>query len=376
MKGRGAARVFIALGFVLLFFLGLVSILGLRPSTESDPTRDRRPGGYSLLRRFLAELGYAPQLRPDPATLWEKARAIVLFDVPEWDDEGWSALEEWVEGGGLAVCLGGEDDAWLTGLTYRPGSGTLVAADGEGSAADLGFDFSGKVFGPLPEDVEGLAGIEAGPAIARWAYGEGAFVFLSDPSLLDNMTMRSGGEEYAVLVNEAFRPSYDGPVYFHLPGEAGGGSPSDPVRGLFRGRFLPFTLQALAVFAVLGLSLALRFGSPLAWNGRARRASLEHVEAVGRFMLRAGGAGLAEASGAAYFRYRLRTALKAGADRGDESLAEEAIARLSSGAAGTKYGKGALMALLECEAAARDGEMRKRSRARADILQALERSPL
>jgi hypothetical protein len=373
MKRSGAARVLVAIGFVVVILLGVNAVLGLKPSDEPDPTRNGSATGYSLLRRFLQRLGYAPQLRHDPKALW-KAGALVFFDYPDWDEDGWDAYYEWLEAGGAALCLGGADGQWYDGLSYGPGAGERVkSAKAAEAAPRLDFEYSGYVFKGIPEDSEALAAAGAEPVLARLPYDNGSIVFGADSRLFDNETMRSGGEEYAVLVNEIFKPAYRKPVYFYSKGESQG-QVSDPIQALFRGRFLPFTLQALAACLALALAAGMRFGSPLVWNGRVRRASLEHVNAVGRFLLRAGAAGEADEANAAFFRNALRSVLRSGSEASDASIAEAAAQRLSLGARRAIHDESALAGLMIGHSKISDREMRRRSNARAAILEALERS--
>jgi hypothetical protein len=374
MKRSGAARVFLALGFILVFFLGLVSVIGIKSTSESDPSRDKSPSGYSFLRRFLGRLGYSPQLRRDPASLWKSAGAVLLFEYPEWDEKTWDDFHEWLDSGGTAVCLGGAENQWMEGLSYGPGSGAhLKGSHAQGVAPGFDFEYSGLVFKALPEEAAVLALSGSDAVLATVRYGRGTMVLGADPELFSNEAMKSGGEEYAVLVNEVFKPAYKRPIFFYSKGE-GAGPVSDPIQALFRGRFLPFTLQALAACAALALAIGFRFGAPLPWNGRARRASLEHVNAVGRFFLRAGAAGQAEASNAAYFRHALRALLRAGADSSDQALALAAAERLSGRAKHARYDATALLGLIDSQTNTSDNEMRRRSDERAAILEALERS--
>lgn len=385
MKRPALLWVFIVLGFVLVLLVGIAAVLGPGPSSDPDPTRSVSPSGYSLLRRFLLKLGYAPRRGPDPADPWPEGGAAVFLGYPDWDEDALDDFYDWVDSGGMAICLGGEDDQWLEGFSYLPGQGRLKASDPWSPAAGLDLGYDGLVFGPLPDYTESVAGTDSGAAFASVEYGNGTFILGSDLSLLDNATMRAGGEEYAVLVNELFKPAFGGPVRIYS-GQGGGDrarSSLDPVRALFRGRFLPFTLQALAACAALALALLPRFGSPLRWNGRARRASLEHVEAVGRFMLRAGASAQAELSNASFFRHRLRTLLRIGPDQGDGRLAEAAAAALmersarppSDPEAARRRGMEALASLLEGDDRAGDARMRRRARDRREILKTLERSP-
>lgn len=374
MKRPGAARVFLALGFLIVFLLGLVSVIGLKPTFESDPSRDASSSGYSFLRRFLSRLGYSPQLRRNPESLWKSAGAVLLLEYPEWDEQTWDDFHEWLDLGGTAICLGGAENQWMEGLSYTVGSGAAINRAylrDEGPGFDFGY--SGFVFKALPEPAAVLALSGGDPVLASVSYGSGTMVLGADPGLLSNESMKAGGEEYAVLVNELFTPAYKRPVFFYSKGE-GGGPVSDPIQALFRGRFLPFTLQALAACAALILAIGFRFGAPLPWNGRARRASLEHVNAVGRFFLRAGAAGQAEASNAAYFRHALRALLRAGPDSSDQGLAMAAAERLSLRDKHPRYDAPALLGFMDSETHTSDKEMRRRSNERAAILEALERS--
>lgn len=373
MKRSGVARAFLGLGFIVVILLGINAVLGLKPSYEPDPTRNSSATGYSLFRRFLQRLGYAPQVRRDPKALW-KAGAIVFFEYPEWKGDEWDEYYEWLESGGTAVCMGGADDQWYQGLSYGPGSGARVKSPGAAEPAPrLDFEYSGFVFKGVPEDCEAIAAAGAEPVLARVAYDDGSIVFGADSRLLDNGTMRAGGEEYAVLVNDIFKPAYRKPVYLYLEGQ-GEGQVSDPIQALFRGRFLPFTLQALAACLALAFAAGIRFGSPLPWNGRVRRASLEHVNAVGRFFLRAGAAGEADEANAAFFRQALRAALRAGSEASDRALAESAALRLASGGRRDIHDSTALAGLMVGNPRISDKEMRRRSNARAAVLEALERS--
>ncbi len=374
MKKARFGKILIGLGFFLLFAFGAAGILGLKPQTAGDKGADTSPSGYSLVFRFLSKLGYGLAQRSGPAYLKNKEGAVLFLEYPEWGAQEYDALLDWVEGGGLAFCFGGKDWEWLEALEYQEESGMLRTGILDARGSQAYFPFEGRVFFSSPPKSQSLAEMDGRPLMLSLPYGKGEFRFASDSRLLSNEVFRQGGEHYAILLNAFFLPAFGRRLISYEAKQEGSGA-GDPIQALFRGAFLPISIQFLLIYLFISLALASRFGSGQVWNPRERRSSREHVDAIGRFYLRAlkpraaGPSQLAEDSGRAYFRLELEALLRRGPGTIDAELAN-AAALLSS-----QVGRaGDILELLNGLDQVTDAQMRKRAAARDEIIQAIKRS--
>jgi hypothetical protein len=241
------------------------------------------------------------------------------------DEDTRAHLADWVEAGGVLV-LAGAPERWPEALRARSATATgafrvtarmLVARSAEG-------DEEGEKEPGAPVDsqwmVEGELssgeGLSLAGATSRVAWfedgtlyaaavplGRGYVVVIATAELLTNVALLRKGNARAMVT---ILSSSDRRSFLVAQRDDGVSPPSTPVAAVLRAGFGLGLAHALVASLVLFLAVGVRLARPKPARPPARRAFVEHVEAVGRLYARTGNAAHALAAYARFADERLR----------------------------------------------------------------------
>jgi hypothetical protein len=335
---------------------GLISLLACAGCTGSPwpglPGRGDDPAGEEVLVDLLHRQGFGVEPlggalsslpMPGPG---DRAPAVVVdLERTEVDEETDAHLLEWVSAGGSLV-LSGAPWAWprelgaeyvaVSGprevearrLLSRPDPDT-TPADDDGEGEDAGDDPPPALGGPLyatatehgtlaggsglrpPADAETIAWLDGGTAYAAAVpHGAGWVLLVASSELLTNAGLARPGNAAAAL---AILSNADREEIAIAHPEDGVAPPASPFAALERAGLGLGVAHALGAALLLFLAAGARLARPDPEPPAARRAFVEHVEAVGELYRRGDHAAHALAAFTRFAEQRLRARSARGA---------------------------------------------------------------
>jgi hypothetical protein len=269
----------------------------------------------------------------------DRAAAVVVdLERTEIDDETATHLAEWVAAGGSLV-VAGAPWAWPKELGVTPAPAgeahriearrLLARGPGAAESDDDGDDDTvetpgGPIYATATEKAE-LAmggGLRAGPGSERVAWlddgttyavavphGQGWVTAVATAELLTNVALARPGNAAAAL---AILSNADREALKIAQPEDGMSPPSTPLAAMERAGLSLGLGHALVASLLLFLAAGVRLSRPVPDSPPARRAFVEHVEAVGELYRRGGHAAHALAAFAQFADYRLRSKMAPG----------------------------------------------------------------
>jgi hypothetical protein len=349
----GAAARSIVHGVVTaLAMLALLSCVGCGGGAwPGTPRPGDDPAGKELLFDLLHRQGFradyvggslASLPLPEPG---ERAAAVIVdLDRTDIDPETSAHLVEWVSAGGSLV-LAGAPEEWPTafGITQGPFS-TSVGVEAKRLLARAGRDAAGddpdddEDPDDLPASTPAAAtyasatahgtvaasrGLKVGPDADRVAwlddgttyavevpYGLGWVTGVGSSELFTNVALLRPGNAATAL---AILSNADREELAVAQPEDGVSPPSSPVAALERAGLSLGLVHALGAALLLFLAVGVRLTRPVLDPPPARRAFVEHVEAVGELYRRGGHAAHALIAFARFAEQRLRAKVPRGA---------------------------------------------------------------
>jgi hypothetical protein len=328
--------------------LAAASLLGCQGEGWAGPPRPGDdPAGQELLVDLLHRQGIqATSLDrplsslPMPASGARMPAVIVDAERTELDEDTLSHLRSWVDGGGSLV-LAGAPGRWPKDLGIEPESSSAASrrvlarrllARGGPLPEDVDDDEEEDSSAPAPSAPVYALSVEQG-TVARGAglraqggeriawfedettyaiiavRGRGSVVGIATPELLTNAALARPGNAALLL---AILSNADSQAFQIAQPEDGVSPPSNPLAALSRAGLGLGLVHALVAAAVLFLAAGTRLHRPVAEPPPARRAFVEHVEAVGALYRRTGLAGHALAAYARFAEERLRARMPRG----------------------------------------------------------------
>jgi len=347
VRHEGAERA-LAAAARLLAITAALWCLWLVPAHAQTPSR-YEPAGDAALKGVLELHGYdvAYRLRSLMELDHQTDAVVIDLAVVSPTEEQWEHIRSWVEDGGIVMVGGWDDDLPF----YEIGDRVSTEADDKVRLAspfrDAGMDppvwWAGPDFvfdGGLP-----IAQTEEGSVVAYADVGDGVLVGIADARLLLNGA-------FVAPANERFLGDllYLGQSLLGWPlptparvqlatlSTSGGAADagSNPLSTMSRARLLPFVLQLLATWALLGLWRGWPFAPLRDPPEEGRLNFVEHVEALGTRWAQLGASRFAASRYAALWLGRLGPAgLQLAAERAGHTAADAAalVARIEARAA-------------------------------------------
>lgn len=214
--------------------------------------------------------------------------------------------------------------------------------------------------------VKTLLKLDGRPVLLEVARGQGRFLLLSEPRILQNMALASGSHAEVLvrsiesLVGEAPPP----PIYFEefSHGERDASNIFSVAFGT-RAKWFTFQLLALGLFAALAFGAARR--APVPYETAARRSRNENIDAMAALFFRSGDLEGTARKMAEHTSFRVALAIGGGDGALDDKVAER-----------LKMKPEEIHRLLEGEGVAADPEaVTDRARKLAQLRRSLSRSP-
>ncbi|NCG22134.1 MAG: DUF4129 domain-containing protein [Rhodobacterales bacterium] len=290
-----AAERLLKAGLMALFFVGI-------DAANAQETR-HGPNGDAALYDVLEDWGHTPRWRLRGLTSLDEETDVLVLDTTfiSLEDEHWEAVRDWVEAGGVLWLAGDSDDVFpeLGELTQRPGAGhTQLTADFESSLRWGGFAQGvEEVWTPLngtvwvayvSDDAD-----EAPRAVIQSIFvGSGVVFATSDPRILWNGSFVHPDNE-AFVGDALFRAQSTlgwprtSPFNVELA-TSSGSSDNTPPKALAKSHLLPFLIQMMATWGLVGLWLGRPFGPLRDPPGEGRLAFTEHINALATHWMRLG----------------------------------------------------------------------------------------
>jgi hypothetical protein len=324
------------------------------------PRRGDDPAGKELLVDLLHRQGFrveplggALSSLPLPEAGARSPAVLVDLERTEVDEDTAKHLAEWVAAGGSLV-LAGDAEAWpkelgITALfstdalglearrlLTRGGAGPSDYDEDDEDEDDAPVTPSGPTYATRTEvgELAQGGGLRGGPESERIAWlddgttyavavphGQGWVTGIATSELLTNAALARPGNAAAAL---AILSNADREELKIADAEDGVSPPSSPLAAIERAGLTLGLVHALAATLLLFLASGVRLSRPSPEAPAARRAFVEHVEAVGELYRRGGHAAHALSAFARFADHRLRARMPRGSTDVPSMLAARA----------------------------------------------------
>ena len=268
---------------LIVLFVATLSLTACQANRWERP--EDGPGGDSVFRALLEQRGATVTRRTNPVEelVEDDTDTVVVMPSARLSEADWSALLDWVDGGGFLVVAGadvpdslGVKEAAIAGCVDKPSAAPMGPAFEKSKVV---YHDAPLVLGPdwAPQVLCGGA-----PLVASRSHGDGTVILLGSARFLSNASLASG-DNARIVVALMGQPA----LVSLMDGRIRAGTDS-PYRSMAQSGLLPALVQGLVLLLLIALARGAAFGLRRELVLPPRRAFAEHVRAVGRLYARAG----------------------------------------------------------------------------------------